>query len=704
MAGLVGVAGVEQQVEQSNLPVQPKVNYRPEIDGLRAFAVLAVIINHFDKALLPGGYLGVDIFFVISGYVITASLAGRKSTNFADFLSGFYERRIKRLLPALMVFTLTMGVLISLVNPEPQVPMGIGIRALFGFSNIALYNASVDYFAPSTELNPFTHTWSLGVEEQFYLLFPFLIWFSGFGRQTKNGARNLFLWIGLLTLLSLAAFIYLYQASQPAAYFLMPPRFWEMAAGCLVFIGFLKRAKIEQALEKVPPLLVVAAMVAVMFLPKEAAVPATLVMVVLSAILIACLKRGTGVYRAFTNQQVVFLGLISYSLYLWHWGVLAISRFSVGIHWWSVPIQVALILLLSILSFRYIEKPFRAIKTLAIHRYIVILVGLLLSFGSAVILKLLMKAGPLLFQAALPTPQEKSTYGRSFDSTIKGEVCHVFTPDAPYNKKWEGGLPVKECSTFLSSDARRIVFVGNSYAAHLIGLQKAIHRQGIANTFNFSFGWCPFLGDSTYKRCREFGDGQSRLLSHVKATIGPGDVVVISNRFPLKEANNPGSWLSVSAMKRVIELRSYLATRGASLVIFAPSPEFSFVDPELCRPAWFRPFLTEECSMRRDVLMAERRGEWLKLRALEQAGVKVYDAMQVLCPGDQCALFDRRGKRLYFDNQHFNDYATGEIIFADFVGFLRNNQLLGASRPPITSPDPKGSSRGATQVLSGALP
>jgi peptidoglycan/LPS O-acetylase OafA/YrhL len=136
-----------------------KSSYRPEIDGLRAFAVVAVIINHFKKDLLPSGYLGVDIFFVISGYVITSSLAGRKSKNFQDFLAGFYERRIKRLVPALVVFVLITSVLISLFNPDPEVALGLGWRSLIGVSNISLYLSSTDYFAQSTELNPFTHTW-----------------------------------------------------------------------------------------------------------------------------------------------------------------------------------------------------------------------------------------------------------------------------------------------------------------------------------------------------------------------------------------------------------------------------------------------------------------------------------------------------------------------------------------------------------------
>ena len=192
-----------------------KGKYRPEIDGLRAFAVIAVIINHFNKDILPGGYLGVDSFFVISGYVITSSLHGRSSRDLKDFISGFYARRIKRLVPALSVFVLITSIAICLFNPTPGTSFRTGLTSLFGLSNLYLLKNSTDYFAQSTELNVFAHTWSLGVEEQFYILFPFLIWFSGFGRQTKNGARNLFLIIGALTIASLIAFCLLYTSPSP---------------------------------------------------------------------------------------------------------------------------------------------------------------------------------------------------------------------------------------------------------------------------------------------------------------------------------------------------------------------------------------------------------------------------------------------------------------------------------------------------------
>ena len=145
-----------------------KSPYRPEIDGIRAFAVVAVIINHCNKDILTGGYLGVDIFFVISGFVITSSLYKRPSANFKDFISGFYERRIKRLLPALSVFVLITSIAICLFQENPYQSLWTGLTSLFGLSNLYLLDKSTDYFARSTELNVFTHTWSLGVEEQFF--------------------------------------------------------------------------------------------------------------------------------------------------------------------------------------------------------------------------------------------------------------------------------------------------------------------------------------------------------------------------------------------------------------------------------------------------------------------------------------------------------------------------------------------------------
>lgn len=458
--------------------------YRPEIDGLRAFAVVAVIINHFNKDLLPSGYLGVDIFIVISGYVITSSLAGRESKNFLDFVTGFYERRIKRLIPALAVFVLLTSVLICLFNPDPGGALGVGIKALFGLSNISLFRSSTDYFAQSTELNPFANTWSLGVEEQFYLLFPFLIWFSGFGQQKEKGARNLFLSVGALTVAALTGFIYLYQTNQPAAYFLMPPRFWEMAAGCLIFIGFQKRARIEQALEQVPPLLVVTTMVGVMFLPVSAAVPATIVTVVLSAILIACLKQETAAYKLFTLEKVVFVGLISYSLYLWHWTVLCISRWTIGIHWWSVPIQVGFMILMAGMSYRYIESPLRRGRWSA-RRSINLMAGLGVVITTMAAIRALEKYSKAMYAGGAPRGNEIYSEGSYWNH----DQCSAKPSEGIPN--WSKFSKCNLSASKIQVSSPEVFWYGNSYNEQLMPAAAIIQKETGIQMNSFFASACP---------------------------------------------------------------------------------------------------------------------------------------------------------------------------------------------------------------------
>ena len=137
-----------------------KGKYRPEIDGLRAFAVIAVIINHFNKDILPGGYLGVDIFFVISGYVITSSLESRRDENFLEFIVSFYERRIKRIFPALLVCVLITGALAFAFIPEPQTITRTAIASIFGLSNLYLFQNSTAYFSQESDLLSSTRRWS----------------------------------------------------------------------------------------------------------------------------------------------------------------------------------------------------------------------------------------------------------------------------------------------------------------------------------------------------------------------------------------------------------------------------------------------------------------------------------------------------------------------------------------------------------------
>lgn len=634
--------------------------YRPEIDGLRAFAVVAVIINHFNADVLPSGYLGVDVFFVISGYVITSSLADRKSKNFLDFVTGFYERRVKRLIPALLVFVLVTGTLICLVDRDPRESLEVGAKALFGFSNIHFFRASANYFAQSMDLNPFTHTWSLGVEEQFYFLFPFLIWFSGFGRQKVGEARNLFLLVGALTIASLVAFISLYRINQPAAYYLMPSRFWEMAAGCLIFIGFQKRAKVEQILEQVPPLLVLVAIVGVMFLPLEAAVPATMAIVVLSAVLIACLKPGTVAHFWFSHGKVVSLGMISYSLYLWHWAVLCISRWTIGIHWWSVPFQLGLMILLAAGSYAAIEKPFRAMVFPS--RAMLLRVGVLSLGGAAALLFLGGKVmAGRLYRARYPFQDLMArSRQRSHPPIYTGNQCHL---------PRDANVLPSGCS-LKGSGSKSIYFLGNSHTDHYREAHFLLNKKLGLRIDGVSVSACTFPPDPRQNDCGPIQEKQKmRVLNALKA----GDIVAISNRYVLS-ADRYG-WIKDDASRSSLHaFASEVMARGGKVVLFGPLPEFR-VEAKQCTKLWFRPVLASECETSPSAMAAKRSDVSLQLANLDTR-IFLFDPMKSVCPSDRCRLIDDEGKPIFQDSNHLSDYANRRYIYPALKDFLESKHLL----------------------------
>eukprot|EP00966_Prymnesium_polylepis_P035128 816548-Prymnesium_polylepis.1 len=199
-AKLSSARGTARQDEPSNYPPRAPVSYRADVDGLRAVAVVAVIIYHLDKTWLPGGFIGVDIFFVISGFVVTGSLLAHQAPNAAGFLAGFYSRRVKRLAPAL-----TVTVLISVLAMSALIPPAITDQRDYLFSaQLALLGMANNYYATfktgywdkglhTLEYNPFTHMWSLGVEEQFYFIFPLIV-LLGYGRLVSRSSPSIPAW------------------------------------------------------------------------------------------------------------------------------------------------------------------------------------------------------------------------------------------------------------------------------------------------------------------------------------------------------------------------------------------------------------------------------------------------------------------------------------------------------------------------------
>tara|TARA_B100001093_G_scaffold160954_2_gene153384 strand:+ start:1180 stop:3222 length:2043 start_codon:yes stop_codon:yes gene_type:complete len=657
--------------------------YRPEIDGLRAFAVVAVIINHFNKGILPGGYLGVDIFFVISGYVITSSLFGRPSKDFKDFISGFYERRIKRLVPALSVFALITSIAICLFNQSPGLSLKTGITSLFGLSNLYLLKQSTDYFALSTELNVFTHTWSLGVEEQFYILFPFLIWFSGFGRQTKNGARNLFLAVGALTIASLVGFLYLYPTNQSAAYFLMPSRFWEMASGCLIFIGFQKRASVERLLEKVPPLLVVALIVGVMFLPMSLAAGSTIAVVALSSILIASLKKQTAAFKVFTYPKVVYLGLISYSLYLWHWGVLSISRWTIGIHWWSVPFQVALMLGLAVASYRWIETPLRKgnwfgkrWKTLVLGGGVLVTVS-----GGLVALGKPLKSKVFLGKEI---PKYEHPFGKG--AQCKANISHNTS-----------------CYYVDNNSNKTLWVLGDSHAGALYMASESVANSIKINLELYTAGGTPFPPVGHYRKSEKQKDLQKledfrAIENRLRQRLSAGDTILLSMRlpyhfggtyyeypsshfvFPRKDGSSGSQedyfkhWIH-----SVKDLSSLAKDRNARLIIQTPTPEWEREKTNQCNSThkqWFNSLSNRDCRIKSDFFNNPKTGLFANLLnnidrlANSNESIQLLDTYSIVCPGKTCKFNDGRDD-IYIDEDHLHHQWAKNFIAPKIIKLMK---------------------------------
>lgn len=643
-------------------------SYRPEIDGLRALAVVAVIVNHFDKGILPSGYLGVDIFFIISGFVITSSLAGGTAKNFGNFVLGFYTRRIKRLVPALLLFILTISILTCVFNPDSKTSLWLGKKALFGFSNIGLYSLATDYFAASTELNVFTHTWSLGVEEQFYFLFPFLVWFSGFGRQTPKGSRNLLYIIGALSVASLIGFVYLYQTDQPAAYFLMPNRLWELGAGCLLFIGLKYSNGFIFGLQRIPPLLVTAGVVGVLFIPLQFAVIATITVVVLTSVLITCLRSGTAAYKLFTHQRVVYVGLISYSLYLWHWGVLSLSRWTIGIHWWSVPFQVVLMLTLAIASYRYVETPLRR-SNWSTLRWQTVGYGMIASFCSAVILSLLsFFSNFFLLKGINDIASPPASLPLEISNLPYDPTCVV-----DGKKRLLTTRTFQQCTTPPKfAGGQTIWALGDSHIGHLQGLFRKVHDQTGLGVHLIETPGIPFpmTKQSWFKE-------RQMIYEQIKQKLRPGDIVVVSRLFLEREKGNKPRPDLTEWSQEILGLSNYLSSRGINLVIIGPPPIFQIESIDWCRSSLWKS-LRPYCSIPRSQISGSINQVYSLLASTSSLrhNIYVFNQFDLLCPSskDKCTVF-KDGILAYRDKDHLNTYGSGSL--ADpFIDFLHRFHLI----------------------------
>jgi len=331
--------------------------YRPEIDGLRALAVLSVLFFHFEFKLFSGGFVGVDIFFVISGYLITKIIYDEIiKTNKFDF-GNFYIRRIKRLFPSLFFILVVIFIIgFYLFPPQHLERLGGSIfHALLSISNFYFWTES-GYFDTLSEFKPVLHTWSLSVEEQFYFIWPMLILFF-IKKNIKLYLLLVFIGVGSLFL------NLVYQESNSSIYFLTPFRMFEFVVGALVFLCDKIELKNKYLLEGVSFLGFLMILYAIFFFNKETIFPSynALIPTVGTALILFVANRGIFLYKILSQKFVIFIGILSYSLYLVHWPVYVFYKYIKSDELVLID-KLSLMFISFIFAFFlhiFIEKPFR---------------------------------------------------------------------------------------------------------------------------------------------------------------------------------------------------------------------------------------------------------------------------------------------------------------------------------------------------------
>lgn len=335
------------------------LSYRRDIDGLRAIAVVPVILFHSGLGIFPGGYVGVDVFFVISGFLITGLLRNElESGRFS--IARFYERRVRRLFPALFAMVAATSVAAWwLLSPAALREFGQSVVATSAFASNIFFWLESDYFARASESLPLLHTWSLAVEEQYYLVFPPLLWLLA-----RNGRGAIVTGLGVLTVLSLGASAWMVSHHPEQAFYLPHLRAWELFVGALAAYGVLPVARHNMLREVLACAGLLAIIVAMMTFDAGTPFPgfaALLPCLGTVAIIHAGVAGPTRVSALLCTRVAVGTGLISYSLYLWHWPVFVLQR-----HYTVLPpaptaifAAIAVTFVLAALSWRFVEQPLR---------------------------------------------------------------------------------------------------------------------------------------------------------------------------------------------------------------------------------------------------------------------------------------------------------------------------------------------------------
>ncbi|WP_145104166.1 acyltransferase family protein [Cereibacter sediminicola] len=612
--------------------------YRPDVDGLRSLAILPILFFHAGVTLFSGGYIGVDIFFVISGYLITTIIRDDLAAGRFSIVT-FYERRARRILPALFfTLALTTGAALILFLPAQLIDYARSLFATATFTANLHFWKNSGYFETSAQLRPLLHTWSLAVEEQFYLIVPVAVWaIWRFVRRAEMAA----LLIALLG--SLALSIYMTERGPTANFFLLPTRAWELLLGSLVAILPARLALRGPANEAAALAGLVLALAPVVLYTEATPFPGvTALPPCLGTALMIWTGRSapTLVSRLLSLGPLVRIGRISYSLYLVHWPVCVFLLYTTlerpGPA--QVVLVVALSFLLALISYRWVEQPFRNRTTMA-RRPVLFGSALAGLAGFAVLGTVLVQTGglPARHPGWLATAQAETREGTR--NSWHNGTCF-------FEHDWQFGNWNAEACEIVRNEGKRVLLWGDSYAAHYApGLEA--QAEGIPHRiWQYTQAGCPpVLSYYSFARpsCQAFNAHALELIETIDI-----DTVVLSARWI--DLRSRGIGTLAGTVQDLIDRGIEVHVIGQSPLFVTDVPIISYAKSggaaEAAWPVVVEPHLNDEV-------------------AAASSGASFVHPIAALC-GDGPCPYRVEGQLLFYDAGHFTDFGSRRAVRAYF--------------------------------------
>jgi peptidoglycan/LPS O-acetylase OafA/YrhL len=628
------------------------MKYRSDIDGLRAIAVIPVILFHAGVSTFSGGFLGVDIFFVISGYLITSILLNEKQHNQFSLIH-FYNRRARRILPPLCLMLFISSIFAYfLMIPSQLGDYGQSLVASLAFLANIYFWIKTNYWGQSAELTPLIHVWSLGVEEQFYLLFPIIL-------MLFRGRKQIFFALLLIGIISFISMLFFYNQDHISeVFYLLPFRMWELIAGSISAILTMKLLPSEEfPLRNILSIAAFFALSISLLIFDRQTHPALLypIPILAGCILVSSPKGLTA--KALSCRPIVYIGSISYGLYLFHQPALAFTRIYTFGNPSAFEISgcLSLTLILAALSYKFLESPIKRgqISPKIFYSLTFSVILILISFGTY-----------LTITQGLRTYKFSKMNSTSVELFKRLEVAKQSRHDL-----WEGVIN-ESSSPFLSTKGRKILFLGDSMSEDLyissIEHQKKTKDQNQYKRLKLDDACFQFLTNTNHAAlpdpsCR----GQIDALMRSDLLKNSTDIVIAN----LWEATNVGTISNIFALKEVHEKN----------IIYYAAPTFTDMTSllyylsksgEISQDSKFKNFIYRNRNERRISINNAIQAAASKNKAF------FINAFEFYCSDTKrtCVLFDENGAPWIIDGMHLS--ANGVSFFSPWLAEKINQSEL----------------------------